>query len=40
MFIDKIPAMALMAADGLATAFYLAGGIVSLDILASDASIK
>ncbi|KAI2623971.1 marvel domain-containing protein [Hypomontagnella submonticulosa] len=27
LFIDKIPALALMVADGLATAFYLAGAI-------------
>ncbi|XXG96843.1 hypothetical protein Hte_003134 [Hypoxylon texense] len=27
LFFDRIPALALMAADGLATAFYLAGGI-------------
>ncbi|KAI2612177.1 marvel domain-containing protein [Hypoxylon fragiforme] len=27
LFVDKIPVMVMMAADGLAAAFYLAGGI-------------
>ncbi|KAI1781345.1 marvel domain-containing protein [Hypoxylon cercidicola] len=27
LFIDRIPVLGMMAADGLATAFYLAGGI-------------
>lgn len=35
LFFDKIPALVLMAADGLATAFYLAGAIVSRNLLSA-----